>query len=114
MNDKNDAILSLSLNTDLQRARIVTETFIPEINGRAQALSERVDDLCQRGIAVQVIRSKQHGRNDGHGQRLGCHIRWPAVVDDDFIRALGIGHDRPAVGSMNKRSLYHGKNQHSL
>ena len=58
----------------LERVCIVTETFAPEVNGVANTLSQLVNGMLEQGIAVQVIRPRQHKQdvdqilNEGQNQ----------------------------------------------
>ena len=54
------------MSSSLTRITLVTETFAPEINGVANTLGHLVRGLLSRGIAVQVIRPRQHKQDLGN------------------------------------------------
>lgn len=79
-------------NAGLRRLRvgIVTETYGPEVNGVAMTVGRLVDGLLARGHAVQLIRPRQHPRDDPH--RDGALDVWPvAGAAIPFYRDLRIG-----------------------
>lgn len=39
---------------------VITETYPPEVNGVAMTLGRLVDEMCQRGHRVQLVRPRQH------------------------------------------------------
>jgi glycosyltransferase involved in cell wall biosynthesis len=47
---------------------LVTETYLPEINGVAMTLGRLVDGLVQRGHRVTVIRPRQQSERDGNAE----------------------------------------------
>ena len=79
-------------NTGLRRLRvgIVTETYGPEVNGVAMTVGRLVEGLLARGHSVQLIRPRQHPRDDPH--RDGPLDVWPvAGAAIPFYRDLRIG-----------------------
>ena len=79
-------------NTGLRRLRvgIVTETYGPEVNGVAMTVGRLVEGLLARGHSVQLIRPRQHPRDDPH--RAGPLDVWPvAGAAIPFYRNLRIG-----------------------
>ncbi|MCB1825821.1 MAG: glycosyltransferase family 1 protein [Candidatus Competibacteraceae bacterium] len=79
-------------NAGLRRLRvgIVTETYGPEVNGVAMTVGRLVDGLLARGHSVQLIRPRQHPRDDPH--RDGALEVWPvAGAAIPFYRDLRIG-----------------------
>ncbi|MEZ5580206.1 MAG: glycosyltransferase [Candidatus Competibacteraceae bacterium] len=79
-------------NAGLRRLRvgIVTETYGPEVNGVAMTVGRLVEGLLARGHAVQLIRPRQHPRDDPH--RDGALDVWPvAGAAIPFYRDLRIG-----------------------
>ncbi|WP_419812918.1 glycosyltransferase family 4 protein [Bacterioplanoides sp.] len=53
------------MSSPLTRITLITETFAPEINGVANTLGHLVRGLLARGVAVQVIRPRQHKQDLG-------------------------------------------------
>lgn len=47
----------------LQRVTLVTETYAPEVNGVAHTLTQLASGLRKQGIAVQIIRPRQHSED---------------------------------------------------
>ena len=79
-------------NAGLRRLRvgIVTETYGPEVNGVAMTVGRLVEGLLARGHSVQLIRPRQHPRDDPH--RDGPLDVWPvAGAAIPFYRDLRIG-----------------------
>lgn len=48
------------------KVALVTETFPPEVNGVAMTLHRLVSGLADRGHRVEVVRPRQHRRDDPH------------------------------------------------
>ena len=79
-------------NAGLRRLRvgIVTETYGPEVNGVAMTVGRLVDGLLARSHAVQLIRPRQHPRDDP--RRDGALDVWPvAGAAIPFYREMRIG-----------------------
>jgi hypothetical protein len=65
-----------------RRFAIVTETYLPEVNGVAMTLGQLVDGLGARGHAVSLIRPRQHARD-------GRSARWERVdVSTTLVPAM--------------------------
>ena len=72
------------------RVGIVTETYGPEVNGVAMTVGRMVDGLLARGHSVQLIRPRQHPRDDP--RRDGPLDVWPvAGAAIPFYRDLRVG-----------------------
>ncbi|MGB5064300.1 MAG: glycosyltransferase family 1 protein, partial [Candidatus Competibacter sp.] len=79
-------------NIGLHRLRvgIVTETYGPEVNGVAMTVGRLVEGLLARGHSVQLIRPRQHPRDDP--RRDGALDVWPvAGAAIPFYREMRIG-----------------------
>ncbi|MDG4553839.1 MAG: glycosyltransferase family 1 protein [Candidatus Competibacter sp.] len=72
------------------RVGIVTETYGPEVNGVAMTVGRMVEGLLARGHSVQLIRPRQHPRDDP--RRDGLLDVWPvAGAAIPFYRDLRVG-----------------------
>lgn len=63
----------------LSRVCIVSETYLPEINGVANTLGCWVRGLIDRGISVQVVRPRQHEDDHGMVTRHELHQVVPSL-----------------------------------
>lgn len=61
--------LAVPASTRSLRVSIVTETYLPEVNGVAMTMGRLVDGLLARGHRVQLIRPRQH--DDDHPRSEG-------------------------------------------
>jgi glycosyltransferase involved in cell wall biosynthesis len=72
------------------RVGMVTETYNPEVNGVAMTVGHLVEGLLARGHAVQLVRPRQHPREEP--RRDGSLDVWPvAGAAIPFYRDLRVG-----------------------
>lgn len=69
---------------------LVTETFIPEVNGVAMTLGELVQGLLNRGHHLQVIRPKQSAK-DKPSEKAGFHECLVGGISIPLYRDLKFG-----------------------
>lgn len=60
--DLNDAPLANAFKTRVLKVALVTETYPPEVNGVAMTLGRLVQGMLDRGHQVQVVRPRQHAK----------------------------------------------------
>ena len=67
--DLKDAPLASSYLTRPLKVALVTETYAPEVNGVAMTLGRIVQGMLDRGHQVQLIRPRQHAKEQPQHQR---------------------------------------------
>jgi glycosyltransferase involved in cell wall biosynthesis len=62
------------------RIALVTETFVPEINGVARTLERLVNELGKRGHQLHIVRPRQQQAPEQHGDEPLAHFPFPQTL----------------------------------
>ncbi len=105
--DQSNSLINVALKTRSQTAEsgrqhfcIVSETYIPEINGVALTLANLVKGLIARGHSVSVVHPRQHKQEKSHGSGV------TPCSEDISVRGLPLpGYDGLQFGMFSGRLL---------
>ncbi|HEX5635808.1 MAG TPA: glycosyltransferase family 1 protein [Gammaproteobacteria bacterium] len=61
------------------RITLVTETYVPEINGVAKTLARLVQELTSRGHQIHIVRPRQKTESEHHFEPNTTHVRGASI-----------------------------------